>query len=154
MRNRIRQSRRRGAVAVLAAIMLVMVLAMAAFAIDVDYLLLAKSELQRSADAAALAAAWELIDENALTGSSAISTIESNVRSVASQFGTLNPVLQQNPAIPDSDIVVRYLANFTDPTLSIDTSDTNYPNCCASKSLANGLAKRNSAFRLGPYPGN
>ena len=56
--------RRRGAIAVLAAIMLVIVLGMAAFAIDVGYLCLVRTELQRAADAAAHAAAYELPDRN------------------------------------------------------------------------------------------
>ncbi|HJN11498.1 MAG TPA: Tad domain-containing protein [Pirellulaceae bacterium] len=126
MRNR--RSRRRGTVAVLATVMLVMVLAMAAFAIDIGYLLLAKSELQRSADAAALAAVWELVDQNELTNASSISVLEANVRSTASQFGSLNAVLRQNPAVPHADIIVGHLTDFTDPTLAIDTSGVNFPN--------------------------
>ncbi len=126
MRNR--HSQRRGTVAVLTAVMLVILLAMCAFAIDVGYLLLAKSELQRSADAAALAAAWELVDQNELTNASPISTLVANARSTASQFGALNPVLKHSPEIPDANIVVGHLADFTDPTLSIDTSGINFPN--------------------------
>ncbi len=55
--------RHRGAIAVLAAFLLVVLLGMVAFAIDVGYIAYAKAELQRSADAAALAAATELPDE-------------------------------------------------------------------------------------------
>lgn len=54
-----RQRDRRGAIAVLAAFTLVVMLAMVAFAIDIGVILVAKSDLQRSADAAAHAAAVE-----------------------------------------------------------------------------------------------
>ena len=54
MRRQPRTKKRRGVIAVLTAIMLVVMLAMVAFAVDVGYLVLARSELQRSADAAAL----------------------------------------------------------------------------------------------------
>jgi Flp pilus assembly protein TadG len=56
---RSRKVQRRGAISVLSAFMSVLVLGMVAFAVDVGYVLSAKQELQRSADAAALAACWE-----------------------------------------------------------------------------------------------
>jgi len=52
--------RRRGNIVVLSAVLLVAMAAMAAFAIDLGYIADAKNELQRSADAAALAAAAHL----------------------------------------------------------------------------------------------
>ena len=128
MRRNIRQTRRRGTIAVLTAVMLVMLLGMVAFAVDIGYLLLARTELQRSADSAALAAAWELIDENELVNPSGITVLETNARNVANQFGGLNPVLRQNPTVPASAVTIGYLSNFTDPTLAIDTSGTNFPN--------------------------
>jgi Flp pilus assembly protein TadG len=51
------RSNRRGLVAVLTAILLVVILGMVAFAVDIGYGTLAKTELQAAADAAALAAA-------------------------------------------------------------------------------------------------
>src|SRR5437763_3748280 len=54
---------RRGAIAVLAAVLVVIVLVMAAFAIDVGMICMAKAELQRTADAAALAATDELLHQ-------------------------------------------------------------------------------------------
>ena len=58
-------NRQRGAIAVLAAFMLIILLAMVAFAVDLGYIAYAKTELQRSADAAALAAAARLPDQAA-----------------------------------------------------------------------------------------
>ena len=48
---------RRGAIAVLAALLCVILLGMIAFAVDIGYLALGRTQLQASADAAALAAA-------------------------------------------------------------------------------------------------
>ena len=53
-------TRRRGNIVVLSAVLLIAMAAMAAFAIDLGYIADAKNELQRSADAAALAAAARL----------------------------------------------------------------------------------------------
>jgi Flp pilus assembly protein TadG len=81
-----RQSRRpqpnRGAVAVLAAFLLVMLLAMVAFAVDLGYIAHAQTELQRSADAAALAAASQLPDQAAAIAA-AVATSRDNQTGVA-----------------------------------------------------------------------
>ena len=81
-----RQSRRpqpnRGAVAVLAAFLLVMLLAMVAFAVDLGYIAHAQTELQRSADASALAAASQLPDQSAAIAA-AVATSRDNQTGVA-----------------------------------------------------------------------
>ena len=51
------KQRRRGAIAVLAALMCVILLGMIAFAVDIGYLAMARTQLQAAADSAALAAA-------------------------------------------------------------------------------------------------
>jgi Flp pilus assembly protein TadG len=53
-------SRRRGNIVVLSAVLIVAMMAMLAFAVDLGYIAAARTELQRSADAAALAAANQL----------------------------------------------------------------------------------------------
>ena len=58
--NIINSSRRRGNIVVLSAFLMIAMLAMVAFAVDLGYIADAKSELQRSADAGALAAAARL----------------------------------------------------------------------------------------------
>src|SRR5687767_13137362 len=50
---------RRGAIAVLSAILAIVFVGMVAFSVDIGYVLSAKEELQRSADASAIAACWE-----------------------------------------------------------------------------------------------
>jgi Flp pilus assembly protein TadG len=56
-RLKLRQRPRRGAIAVLAAILLVVMIGMIAFALDVGYITLVRSQLQVAADSAVLAAA-------------------------------------------------------------------------------------------------
>ena len=58
---------RRGTVAVLAAFLLVFVFAMVAFAVDVGYIVHVDTELQRTADACAMAAVRRLPDQDAAT---------------------------------------------------------------------------------------
>lgn len=59
-RNAVDRKRRRGSVLVLAAVVLVVIFAMTAFAVDLGYLSMTKTQLQSGADSAALAAAMEL----------------------------------------------------------------------------------------------
>jgi Flp pilus assembly protein TadG len=60
MKNNNRSLRRRGNIVVLSAFLMISMVAMAAFAVDLGYIANAKAELQRSADAGALAAAARL----------------------------------------------------------------------------------------------
>lgn len=79
--------RRRGSVAILAAFFLVMLMAMVAFAIDVGYIAHARTELQRAADACALAAAGQLPDELAAIDA-ACDVAKSNGTSVTPELAT------------------------------------------------------------------
>ena len=72
--NRRRPGRphRRGAVAPLAAILLVPLLGMVAFAVDSGWMVLARSDLQNAADAAALAGAQQLTGQQQLNSTSGL----------------------------------------------------------------------------------
>jgi Flp pilus assembly protein TadG len=59
------RARRKGAIAVLAAVFMVVMLGMVAFSVDVGYIAKTQDELQNAADAAALAAADVLVNGNA-----------------------------------------------------------------------------------------
>ena len=122
-----RRHRRRGAIAVLAAVLIVALLCMVAFAIDVGMICIAKGELQRSADAAAIAAAWELIDEGAPAGQS--KTASAKAVSVAEAFAALNHVGTKSPKLASGDVTVGYMASPwlpSDPLLPYTT--LNKPN--------------------------
>lgn len=75
---------RKGAILVLAALCLVMVMAFVAFTVDVGYITYTKAEMQNAADAAALAAAMEL------SGTDSPQTVRTNGRSSASAVANAN----------------------------------------------------------------
>lgn len=90
-------TRRRGAVAVMVAVCMVVLLGFAALAIDVGALYNARGDLQRSADAAALAAAamlseYELADPVAAA------------RETAKEVVQMNPVLGKTVRAADEDV--------------------------------------------------
>lgn len=62
-KNFFRQQRRRGAMLVLVAVMMALILGMAAFAVDVGFIVTNKTRLQSAADAAALAGASTLVED-------------------------------------------------------------------------------------------
>jgi len=122
------QRARRGSIVVLAAFSMVGLMALLAFALDLGVVLVARSELQRCADASAIAAAWELIDESPLTGGSYSAVLASNAQARASEYAGLNQVLVNSPSMATGDIEVGYLADPTVSTQSIDLSGNNHPN--------------------------
>src|SRR3954463_4160009 len=85
-----RHETRRGAITVLAAIMAVVLVGMVAFSVDVGYVLSAKEELQRSADASALATCWE--DGKQLGKGDGVSTAPGAAGTTAAQYASLNRV--------------------------------------------------------------
>lgn len=92
MSPRTLRRQRRGAIAVLAAVFLVVMLAMIAFAVDIGYLGLAKTQLQVAADSSALAAAAT----NNLS--------RSEMAAVAQQFASANRVVGRAVQLNASDV--------------------------------------------------
>lgn len=78
-----RNQNRRGAIAPLTAVLLVPLLGLTAMAIDLSYLALARSQLQNAADAAAMAAATEMITNKGPQE-------QSRARNGAREFAALN----------------------------------------------------------------
>ncbi|MDP6445146.1 MAG: TadG family pilus assembly protein [Pirellulaceae bacterium] len=111
---------RRGAVAVLTAFLLVAMLSCLALAVDIGVVSLARSELQRSADAAALAAAWELIDDNSVSGQP--SDMSAAAQSTAVEFAALNSVIGASPALSSSNVQIGHLVDPSDPNEVINQS--------------------------------
>lgn len=89
---RLSLSDRRGAVLVLASLMMVVIFAFTAFTIDIGYIAITKSELQNAADAAALASCTELANGEIV------------VRQTARDIGLVNVAAGAPVTIPDSDI--------------------------------------------------
>jgi hypothetical protein len=96
----------------------------AALAIDIGMLYATHAEMQRAADSAALAAAWELLDENRLLGDSYEGYLISLAREGAVYTAARNPVLRSGPVVhPTEDVEVGYLSDLTYGSSLIFTGD-------------------------------
>jgi Flp pilus assembly protein TadG len=123
--------RRRGNILVLTGFFMIVMVALLAMGIDIGYLQNAKVELQKSADAACIAAAWELVDDDSLTGAALNLTDDIiSAREKAVEYAAANTVCASSPTVdpntansPDGDIVVGYLSDPSDPSCTLDTSD-------------------------------
>jgi hypothetical protein len=102
----------------LVAILMPVVIAFMALAVDVGYLYNVRAQLQRTADAAALAGASVLVDESRLkTGIVDTDLIGERVTG----FAALNQVLGLSPSVASGDIIIGRLNNPSDLSESIDT---------------------------------
>lgn len=129
-KHRFERGRRRGSVAPLTLVLMIVLLACVAFAVDVGYLTKTRNEMQRTADAAAIAAAWDLVSDEALTGDTTMDETMSNVRGSAVTYTSLNDICKQSPLLDqnianslDGDIVVGYLNDLTNESATWDYSD-------------------------------
>lgn len=118
---------RRAAVAPFTAICGVVVLGMAALAIDASMLWVTRAELQRTADAAALAGARALIDDQRIADGGASEPVFTGTRASVASYVADNPALQRTLTIDlnsgngsGGDIVLGYLSNPDDRSQSMD----------------------------------
>ncbi|MCA9262004.1 MAG: hypothetical protein KDA61_22455, partial [Planctomycetales bacterium] len=128
-RNRRRLSDRRGAIVVLAAVMSVVLLGVVAFAVDVGYVLSSKQELQRTADAAAMAACWNYGAK--LADGYQVCTALDAGRQAANRYASLNDVAGEGPELVQNscggatgDVVFGAVANLYDANFQLDTSNS------------------------------
>ncbi len=133
-RNRPQLRDRRGNVLVLSAVMMVIMATLLAFAVDLGYINVARTELQRAADSAALAATWELIDDE-VTNSIDLSSEISSARDVAAAYAARNLVTAAAPSVDantsnnaSGDVVVGYIADPRDSTSPMVYTDLNQSN--------------------------
>ncbi|HEX2473555.1 MAG TPA: Tad domain-containing protein, partial [Lacipirellulaceae bacterium] len=93
---------RRGAILVLAAVLMVTLLGIVAFAVDYGHLLKVRTDLQRSADASALAAVQDLIRKS--NGTQDVAKARETARTYAR-----DNLANQSIQVPDGDIEIgRY----------------------------------------------
>src|SRR5687768_17886655 len=97
-------ARRRGNILALAAFMMIVLVAFVALAVDIGYLYTVRNELQRTADAAAIAATWELIDKDSNPLTMNASNLAEDARTKAVQFAALNKVSNAAPGLATSDV--------------------------------------------------
>jgi len=103
-----RPSERSGSILVITLLMMVAMLIIVAMAVDLGYVQVAATEMQRSADAAAEAAAWNLLNAQSPGRTVSQSTLDA-VRSTAGQYAGLNRVAQAAPGLALEDAVIGSL---------------------------------------------
>ncbi len=128
-RRATRSANRRGVITILTALMTIMILGMIAFAVDIGYVLSSREELQRSADAAALAACWDFAQQLADGQSADDATLLA--RTTADQYAGLNAVSRDSPDLAlnpcnaaGGDIVFGYINDLYDGSAAFDTNAT------------------------------
>ncbi len=126
------RSRRRGAAGVYVLVSVSLLLATAALTVDIGYLYNVKAEMQCAADAAAMAGAWELIDEDRLTGLPFMDEEIAAARNTAVRYVAYNGSIDGGFSIDGNsansltgDVVIGYLDNAADPIESISFGDAN-----------------------------
>lgn len=105
------RSRRRGAAVVLTAVCLTVLIGVAALAVDMGILYNVKAELQRTADSAAMAAAWQLLDPERLMGLPDMTEEINAAIGEACAYAARNKVAGSAPSLRSGDVVVGYLSN-------------------------------------------
>ena len=109
------QRPRTGAIAPLAAIMLVFFMFLVAVAVDLGYVANVRAELQNAADSAALAGASQLLDNNILKGTPDQDNAMANARAQAQPFAGLPQChAAKDPIDEEIDIQARLAANVCD----------------------------------------
>ena len=128
MDSRRHPRQRSGNVLFLTLILMVALMAMLAFAVDLGYLNVVRTELQRSADAAAIAGAWRLIDAQAPSAVTDSATLSGYAATNASHYASANNSLRVSPTLGDGDLTIGFLANPHAEELNIDTNSFFAPN--------------------------
>jgi Flp pilus assembly protein TadG len=123
------KQQRRGTILVMAAILAIVLLAMVAFSVDVGYVLTAKEELQRTADASAMAACWDYGKQ--LSQGQTYTVAAQAGRTSASNYASYNKVTRNPAAIdtnssnsPGGDVVFGYISDLGGAANSFQTGTT------------------------------
>jgi Flp pilus assembly protein TadG len=121
---------RRGAISVLTAILIIALMGMVAFCVDVGYVLTAKEEIQRTADATALAACWEYVHQLSAGNNPAVATLYA--RNTASDYASNNVVTNSGPSLsanpgndPSGDVVFGYVPDLGAGGVGFQTDNAN-----------------------------
>lgn len=149
--RRIQRKHRKGAVAVMAAILAIVMVGMVAFSVDIGYVLSAKEDMQRSADASALAACWEY-GQRLADGHSSPDAAQF-ARLAAIQYAQLNGVTNHGMSIEanssnsaDGDVVFGYISDFTNSSSPFQTGNPSLYNAVKIR-----MHKQDSANGEVPY---
>jgi Flp pilus assembly protein TadG len=149
---------RRGAVAVLIAFLSVVLFGMVAFALDIGWIALTKSELQNAADSTALAAAEQLMSGYVQYNSpfqpnqgSIQNSSEASAQIYATQYAGFNAAGGVSSlALNNADIVF----GFTDSNGNFSAGASGFPNSVQTTMRRDGSANGPLALFFGPVLGN
>lgn len=136
-RSKLREQRR-GIITILAALFSIVLMAMVAFSVDMGYIMSVKEELQRTADSAALAAAWEY--GQAIADGSSPDDSELAGRSAAATYAAANIVATGEPEIDanysnaeSGDVVFGYISDLEAAEPTFVTTNENFYNAVRVK---------------------
>jgi len=143
---------RRGNIIALTAISTTMLLGFTALAVDVGIMYNARTELQRTADAAALAGVTQLLSDSRLKGSADTIAEMAAVQLEVSAMSAVNAVLGSGPEVSSNpmnvetgDVLVGYLSEPENLDQALDYSDPNLFNTVHVMVRRDGMAN-------GPIP--
>lgn len=108
----------------LLAALIVVLIGLLAFAVDLGYIALVRSQLQTAADSAALASASQLLDRDWLQGVSSQSLSDADAQ--AARFAAANRAGGVSLLLGSSDVVYGSIANPRDPSSPFDRSRSPY----------------------------
>ncbi len=125
--------RRRAVSFVMVGVTLFILLGMASLTVDVGMLYRARDEAQAAADAAAMAGAWKLLDNERLKSDPNMTAVISAARTAAIEMAARNKIINTSPSLSasisndansDSDIIVGYLSDpDNNPSEPLSTAD-------------------------------
>jgi Flp pilus assembly protein TadG len=117
---------RKGATLILALILMTVLIGMLAFTVDVGMMVSSRAELRRTADAAALAGCWQMIDS--VSKNQSETQTQTAVASTAASTALLNSVCNQGPVLTTSgaetDVTQGYMTSYTS-TMLLPAAATN-----------------------------
>ena len=146
MRTRSRKLQRKGNILALTACLMVMLIAFLAFAVDLGYMQVVRTEVQRAADASAIAAAWDLLDEEEALGQGDPVKMAANCRLTAAAYANHNPIVGTGANLALDDVLVGHIENPTDPTSPMVFDSSANPN--AVRVRIRRTAEQNGDVRL------
>jgi len=88
--NMLITNKRRGAIAIMAAFLLIVIIGMAAMAIDIGYIMMTRTEMQAAADSCCLAGGTELLDGLGIEKTKTPAEVDTAARAAAVDYGTRN----------------------------------------------------------------
>ncbi len=122
MSTQSRHRKRCGNVLLLTLFAMVGMFGVLALTVDVGYLHAVDTELQRSADAAALSGAWELYRQKEMFHADTAETI-AQTQATSAQYARANHTGSVAPELAAGDTEIGFLANSQTPGTPLDTSD-------------------------------